>query len=132
MALDDRFFRGVDAVHATYQTPHVAIWVQAGVAAALLIVLRSFPSVLDFTTFAIVVATIADTLALYTLRRKQPGRSRPYRAWGYPWVPAVYVVANAAVALNMLVGKPRESLMCLLVIASAVPFWLVFGRARSA
>jgi basic amino acid/polyamine antiporter, APA family len=132
MALDGRFFRGVDAVHTLYQTPHVAIWVQGGVACALLLVLRRFPSVLDFTTFAIVLATIADTLALYTLRRKRPDRARPYRAWGYPWVPAVYVIANVAVALNMLLGRPLESLTCLLVIASAVPFWIAFGRGGRA
>src|SRR5258706_2600700 len=131
MALDERFFRGVDAVHPTYHTPHVATWVQAGVAAALLLVLRSFPSVLDFTTFAIVLATIADTLALYTLRRRRPDVPRPYRAWGYPWVPGLYVVANAAVAFAMLRGNPRESLVCLLVIASAVPFWFLFARGRS-
>jgi APA family basic amino acid/polyamine antiporter len=130
MALDERFFRGVDSVHATYQTPHVAIWVQAGVASALLLVLRSFPSVLDFTTFAIVLATIADTLALYTLRRRRPNLERPYRAWGYPWVPGLYVVANVAVAIAMLRGNPRESLVCLLVIASAAPFWLAFARGR--
>jgi len=102
--------------------------VQAGVAAALLLVLRSFPSVLDFTTFAIVLATIADTLALYALRRRQPDRPRPYRAWGYPWLPALYLVANAAVAFAMLRGNPRETLVCLAVIASAVPFWLAFAR----
>jgi len=106
----------------------VAIWVQTGVASALLLVLRSFPSVLDFTTFAIVLATIADTLALYTLRRRRPDQPRPYRAWGYPWVPAVYLVANALVAFAMLRGNPLESLACLLVIASGVPFYFVFSR----
>ena len=131
MALDERFFRGVDAVHARYQTPHVAIWVQAGVAAVLLLVLRSFPSVLDFTTFAIVLATIADTLALYTLRRRRPDVPRPYRAWGYPWLPGLYVLANAAVAVAMMRGNPRETLVCLAVIASSVPFWFLFGRARA-
>ena len=101
-------------------------------AAALLLVLRSFPSVLDFTTFAIVLATIADTLALYALRRNRPHQPRPYRAFGYPWLPAIYLVANVAVAFAMLRGNPRESLICLAVIASAVPFWLVFARkARS-
>jgi APA family basic amino acid/polyamine antiporter len=95
-----------------------------------LLVLRSFPSVLDFTTFAIVLATIADTLALYTLRRRHPNLARPYRAWGYPWVPGLYVVANVAVAIAMLRGNPRESLVCLLVIASAAPFWLAFARGR--
>ncbi len=128
MALDRRFFAGVDRVHARFQTPHVAIWLQAGIAAALLLVLRRFPSVLDFTTFAIVLATIADTLALYTLRRRKPDLPRPYRTWGYPWVPAAYLVANALVAFAMLRGNPLESLACLAVIASGIPFWLLFSR----
>jgi APA family basic amino acid/polyamine antiporter len=131
MALDGLFFRGVDRVHAVRETPYVAIWLQAGVAAVLLLVLRRFPSVLDFTTFAIVVATIADTLALFALRRSQPHRPRPYRAWGYPWLPALYVLANAAVAFAMLRGQPQETLACLVVIASALPFYLGFARARS-
>jgi basic amino acid/polyamine antiporter, APA family len=130
MAIDDRFFRGVDHVHARYGTPHVAIWVQAGVAAALLLVLRRFPSVLDFTTFAIVLATIADTFALYALRFRRPDTARPYRAWGYPWIPGVYVLANVAVATALLFGNPRESLVCLAVILSAVPFWLGFRSAE--
>ena len=91
MALDGLFFSGVDKVHDTNHTPHVAIVAQAIAAITLLIVLRSFPSVLDYTTFAIVLATMADTTALYTLRRKAPDRPRPYRAWGYPWVPALYL-----------------------------------------
>jgi APA family basic amino acid/polyamine antiporter len=110
----------------------VAIWVQAGVAAALLLVLRGFPSVLDFTTFAIVLATIADTLALYTLRRRRPDLPRPYRAWGYPWVPALYLIANALVAGAMLRGNPTESLIVLVMIASAVPFYWAFERMRAA
>ena len=118
-------------MHVRYQTPHVAIWVQAGVAAALLLVLRSFPSVLDFTTFAIVLATIADTLALYTLRRRRPNMPRPYRAWGYPWLPGLYVLANVAVAVAMVRGNPVETLVCLAVIASSVPFWFLFARASA-
>jgi len=128
MALDERFFAGVDIVHPRFQTPHVAIWVQASVAAALLLVLRSFPSILGFTTFAIVLATIADTVALYTLRRRRPDLPRPYRAWGYPWVPAIYLVANALVAFALLRGAPLESLGSLVVIASAVPFYRAFAR----
>jgi APA family basic amino acid/polyamine antiporter len=131
MAIDDRFFRGVDLVHTSYGTPHVAIWVQAGVAALLLVVLRRFPSVLDFTTFAIVLATIADTVALYALRLRRPELRRPYRAWGYPVIPGLYVVANVAVAIALLVGNPVESLVCLGVILSSVPFWLGFKSAGS-
>ncbi len=103
MALDGLFFRGVDQVHAKHRTPAMAIAVLAVFSLLLVAVLRSFPSVLDYTTFAIVLATIADTAALYALRRKAPDRPRPYRAWGYPLLPAFYIVANAAIAAIMLV-----------------------------
>src|SRR5262249_43051930 len=104
MALDGYFFGGVERVHELNRTPHVAIAVQALTAIALIVVLQSFPSVLDYTTFAIVLATMADTTALYALRRSQARRRRPYRAWGYPVVPALYLVANAAIASAMLWG----------------------------
>jgi APA family basic amino acid/polyamine antiporter len=130
MALDGRFFGGVDRVHATHHTPHVAIVLQGVVAVALLLALRRFPSILDFTTFGIVVATSLDTLALFALRRRQPDRLRPYRAWGYPWVPALYLAANVAIAVAMIRGRPQESVACLLVMAAGVPFYWAFGRLR--
>lgn len=132
MALDGRFFGGVDRVHAVHQTPHVAILLQGFVAVVLLVVLRRFPSILDFTTFGIVLATSADTVALFALRRRQPERRRPYRAWGYPWLPALYLAANLAIAAAMIRGRPMESLACLAVTATGLPFYWAFGRrARS-
>jgi APA family basic amino acid/polyamine antiporter len=134
MALDRLFFGGVDSVHARYQTPHVAVVVQAATAIALLLVLQSFPSVLDYTTFAIVLATMADTTALYALRRRQPHRPRPYRAWGYPLLPALYLVANGLIALAMLRGRPAECGIALAVAATGLPFYWWFaaraGRGR--
>jgi APA family basic amino acid/polyamine antiporter len=128
MALDGRFFRGVQRVHAARGTPHVAIVVQAVVAIALVLLLRRFRSVLDYTTFAIVLATMADTGALYALRRRRPHHPRPYRARGYPLVPALYLVANAGIALAMLGGRPLECLVALGVAVGALPFWMLFVR----
>jgi len=128
MALDGLFFGGVDRVHGRYETPHVAIIVQAITAIVLIVVLQSFPSVLDYTTFAIVLATIADTTALYALRRRHPRRRRPYRAWGYPVVPALYIVANAAIALAMLGERPLECAIALAVAGSGLPFYVWFAR----
>jgi APA family basic amino acid/polyamine antiporter len=128
MALDGYFFRGVDLVHEANRTPHVAIAVQAATAITLILVLRSFPSVLDYTTFAIVLATMADTTALYALRRRQPQRRRPYHAWGYPVVPALYFIANAGIASSMLWGRPKECVIALAVTATAAPFYVLFAR----
>jgi APA family basic amino acid/polyamine antiporter len=127
MALDGYFFGGVQRVHEINRTPHVAIAVQALTAIALIVVLRTFPSVLDYTTFAIVLATMADTTALYALRVRHPTRRRPYRAWGYPAIPALYLVANAGIAGSMLWGRPTECAIALAVAASGVPFYALFS-----
>jgi APA family basic amino acid/polyamine antiporter len=128
MALDGLFFAGSERVHERFRTPHVAIIVQAATAIALIVVLQRFPSVLDYTTFAIVLATIADTSALYALRWRRPELARPYRAWGYPVVPALYLVANAGIAVAMLRGRPLECAAALLVTATGLPFLVVFAR----
>ena len=123
MALDDLFLPGAAEVHAVYRTPHRAIVVQAVVAATLLLVLRRFPSVLDYTTFAIVLATMADTAVLYRLRHVRPELPRPYRAWGYPVVPALYLIANAAIAVAMLRGRPYECAIGIGVLLAGLPFY---------
>jgi len=130
MALDGLFFGGVDRVHTAYRTPAVAIVVQAVVVVGLLLLLRSFPSALDFTVFAIVLATMADVLALYRLRVRKPGLARPYRAAGYPWIPGLYLLANAAIAGAMLVGTPFEAMLGLAMLAAGLPFYWLFARRR--
>jgi APA family basic amino acid/polyamine antiporter len=128
MALDQLFLRVADRVHAERATPTGAIWLQAGVACGLVLVLETFPSALDFTTFGIVLATIADTLALFALRRRQPDRPRPYRAWGYPWVPLAYLAANAAIGVGLLVGRPLEAGIAIAVLGVGVPAYWMFRR----
>ncbi len=130
MALDGLFFRGVDRVHAGFRTPTTAIVLQAGVSVGLLLVLRSFPSALDFTVFAILIATSADVLALYRLRSVQPERPRPYRAWGHPWVPGLYLLANGAIGVAMLIGSPFECAVSTALLAAGLPFYRAFARSR--
>jgi len=130
MALDGLFVRSADRVHAGFRTPSAAIVIQGVVAMGLLLVLRSFPAALSFTVFAIVLATVADTLALYRLRVRQPQRVRPYRAWGYPWVPGLYLLANLGIALALLIGNPLESLMSLGMLAAGLPFYAFFVAGR--
>ena len=128
MARDGLFFPGVEAVHARYGTPGVAILAQAVAAVALLLLLRSFPSALDYTVFAIIIATVADVAALYRLRATRPDAPRPYRAWGYPVVPALYAAANAAIGVAMIVERPFECLAGLGMLLAGVPFYLFFRR----
>ncbi len=134
MALDGLFFRGLDRSHARFDTPHVAIALQCAATVAVLILLEGFESTLltsalNYTTFAIVLATMADTAALFTLRRTRPERPRPYRAWGYPWLPALYLLANAAIAVALIAGSPQEATTTVAMLALALPFYARFARA---
>ncbi|MDX2165524.1 MAG: APC family permease [Deltaproteobacteria bacterium] len=128
MAIDGLFFPAAERVHDRFQTPHVAIVAQAATAIALIVLLQRFPSVLDYTTFAIVLATMADTTALYALRRRAPHHPRPYRAWGYPWVPALYLLANLLIARAMVLNTPLECAVAVAVAASGLPFYWWWAR----
>jgi len=128
MALDGLFFSGVDQAQARFQTPARAIVLQGATAIGILLFLRTFPSALDFTTFAIVIATIADAGALLTLRRRQPDRPRAYRAWGHPWLPIGYIAIHLGIGAALLWGRSAESILLLVFLASGLPFYWYFAR----
>ena len=132
MALDGMFLRRMDRIHEGFQTPSGAIGVQALVSIALVVFLESFPRALDFTVFGIVLATSADTIALFALRLRDPDRARPYRAWGYPWVPGVYLVVNLAIGGAIAVSRPTEAAVTLGLLAGGLLVYgvLVRGVAR--
>jgi APA family basic amino acid/polyamine antiporter len=128
MALDGHFIRAGNRLHEGFQTPGVAIGVQAAVSIGLVAFLETFPRALDFTVLGIVLATSADTVALFALRRRQPERPRPYRAFGYPWVPAVYLAVNLAIGTAIAVGSPRECLMTFGLLALGLLLYRRFAR----
>lgn len=130
MASDGLFFRGAARLSAKSQTPWIAVLVQAVMATVLVLVFDEFPKALNYTTFAIVLATIADTSALYVLRWRDPDRARPYRAAGYPWVPALYILANLAIAFSMVRARPVECLTSLAVLLAGAPVYVLFAAAR--
>jgi APA family basic amino acid/polyamine antiporter len=131
MALDGLFIGGVDRIHQGYKTPGFAIALQAVVSISLVLFLETFPNALNFTVFGIIVATSADTIALFALRRRQPDRTRPYRTWGYPWVPAMYLVVNLGIGAALIVGSPRESITTLGLLAVGFLAYLGFARRRA-
>jgi APA family basic amino acid/polyamine antiporter len=132
MALDRLFFPGVERAHESFRTPTVAIAVQALVASGILLALETFERALDYTVFAILLATMADVAALYTLRRSQPERLRPYRAWGYPWLPGLYFIFNGVIAAMLLLNSPRDCAIGLAIAAAGLPFYWLFVRRSAA
>jgi basic amino acid/polyamine antiporter, APA family len=131
MASDGLFFRSAAKLNEA-KTPYVAVLGQATVATFLVAAFRadseSLGRVLNYTTFAIVLATIADTTALYVLRIREPERRRPYRAAGYPVVPFLYILANGAIAISLVVAKPVECLTSVGVLLAGAPIYVLFAR----
>jgi APA family basic amino acid/polyamine antiporter len=78
----------------------------------------------------VVLFFAATGAAVIVLRLRRPDLDRPYRAWGYPVVPLVFVAVNLAIFLNRLVSRPRESLIGLAIILAGLPAYL-FWRKRS-
>lgn len=128
MALDGLFVGSVGRVHRGFQTPGAAIVLQAAVSISLVVFLETFPKALNFTVFGIILATSADTIALFALRRRQPDRIRPYRAWGYPWLPAIYLVVNLAIGAALAVGSPQESWTVIGLLAAGMVVYFGFAR----
>jgi len=81
---------------------------------------------LDYVVFAVLIFYILTIIGLFILRRKRPDAERPYRAFGYPIVPAIYIVAATVISLVLLFYKPQTSLPGLAIVLSGVPVYLIW------
>jgi APA family basic amino acid/polyamine antiporter len=129
-ARDGLFFQRFADVHPRHQTPSFAILAQ-GVWAAVLLVSGSYESLVDYAIFAIWLSYGMMVAGVIVLRIKRPDLPRPYRMWGYPVTPVVFVAITCWFLVNMLITRPTPSLAALLLIASGVPVYLLWTRRRS-
>jgi APA family basic amino acid/polyamine antiporter len=128
MARDGLFLPAAARVHARHRTPAFAIWAQA-VWSTVLILCGSLSQLVSYTGFAVVLFSGVAVIALFVLRRREPDAPRPFRAWGYPWAPAIFVVASAAMVLNELVRNGTTALAGVAVIAAGLPIYLLLRGA---
>ena len=125
MARDGLFLKGAGEVHPRFRTPTRAMLAQ-GVWSGVLVLSGTLSQLVAYTGFAIVLFSGLAVGAVFVLRRRHPELPRPFKAWGYPWAPAVYVAASAVIVVHEIVRNPRPSLAGLVVIAVGVPVfaWL--------
>jgi basic amino acid/polyamine antiporter, APA family len=134
MARDGVFFKSVGEVNTQTQTPVRAIWIQAAIS-AVLAWSGAFEALFTAAGFVITLLAGATALAVLVLRRKLPDHPRPYRTWGAPATPILFVVAALWIGVSSIIEQPLYSLGGLLVIASAWPayrLWLRHGSAVDA
>jgi basic amino acid/polyamine antiporter, APA family len=129
MARDRVFFRAVGTLNWR-GVPAVGLVLQA-LWSVLLIFSGTYIDLLEFTTFVSLLFYAVTVTGLFVLRRKRPDAERPYKAFGYPVVPALYVVLCAGIMLNLLVVRPRFTWPGLIIVLSGIPvyfLWRLFAR----
>jgi APA family basic amino acid/polyamine antiporter len=131
MAQDGLFFPAMARIHPRFRTPVACLLVQ-GVWAVLQAFSGTYAQLYTYVVFVVFVFHASTGAALLVLRRTQPHTPRPYRVWGYPWVPVVFVLASAALVVNTLWEKPVESLGGVVLVATGVPVYWWWRRRRPA
>ena len=129
MARDGQFPAFAARVHPRYRTPSLAIAAQ-GVWASLLVLSGRFDQLVEYTGFAVVLFAGIAVASLFVLRRRFPDEPRPFRAWGYPVAPFIFVAASLLIVLNALWRSPATSGAGLLVVLAGLPVYVLMRRAR--
>lgn len=131
MAEAGLFFRSLAAVHPRYKTPVRSLWAQS-VWASVLVLSGSYSRLFTYVTFATVAFQVMSGLSVIVLRKKLPDAPRPYRTWGYPVVPLLFVAAMVALVVNTLVASPMESLIGVGLTLLGVPAYIYWRRTSPA
>jgi len=132
MARDKLFFSGFNTIHPRHRVPSKAIIGQA-LWSSLLCLSGQFQALIEYVVFALVLFFAATGLAVFVLRAKKPGLKRPYRVWGYPVLPGLFVAINLAVFVNRLVAETGRSLIGIVIILLGLPayfYWKDKSKPR--
>jgi basic amino acid/polyamine antiporter, APA family len=133
MARDGVLFKIVSRIHPKFQTPAVALLV-LGAWSTVLAVSGSFEELYTYVIFAMWIFSAAAIAGVIILRRRLPDLHRPYRVWGYPFLPIAFIIAALAIVANTLLTKPLESVLGLAIILAGLPLYYAWkhwgGAAR--
>jgi len=127
MARDGLFFKSAARVHPKYKTPAASIVAQA-LFSILLVLTGSLDSIANYVGFAITLFAGTAVAAIFVLRAREPNAPRPYRAWGYPVTPAIFVIVSAAIVLNAFYTAPAVTFTGAAIILAGIPLYFYFSR----
>lgn len=125
MARDGVFLPAMAKVHPRFRTPSVAIVAQA-LWASLLILSGSADTLTTYTGFAVTLFATIAVAAVFVLRSREPNAERPFKAWGYPYTPALFVIVGTATVINGFYSAPMTTLAGVAVMAAGIPLYFYF------
>jgi len=128
MARDNAFFKSAARVHPKYKTPAASIIAQA-VLAIILVLTGSLDSIANYVGFAITLFAGTAVAAVFVLRAREPNAPRPFKAFGYPWTPAIFVVVSFLIVVNAFYSDPTVSFTGTAIILAGIPLYYFF-RSR--
>jgi APA family basic amino acid/polyamine antiporter len=126
MADDGLFFKQAGVLNK-HLVPSKALWIQA-IWASVLCLSGSYGDLLDYCTFASLVFYMITISALFYLRKKEPATPRPYKAFGYPVIPALYILITLFICTDLLIFKPQNTVWGLLIMFIGVPVFYFFNK----
>lgn len=129
MAQDGLFFKKVGELNRN-AVPGAALKLQALWAGALCLS-GTYGDLLDYVIFAVLIFYALTVVGIFLLRKKRPDAPRPYKAWGYPWLPGFYVVAASAICLDLLVFKPKYTWPGVIIVLLGIPVYFAWSRCRT-
>jgi APA family basic amino acid/polyamine antiporter len=127
MANDKLFFNGLANIHPRFNTPHKALWLQA-VWASLLVLSGSFDQLTDMLIFVVFFFYGATTLGIFIMRIREPLLVRPYKVWGYPAVPAFFILFCITLVIITCFTNPREAGLGFVFVLAGIPFYYYWRR----
>ena len=127
MAKDKLFFSKAADVHPKFHTPGNAIMIQ-GVWASVLALSGTFEEIITLVVFVNFMMWIAASSTVFVLRKKQPELERPYKVWGYPYVPAFFIIFSSAILINTFFESPQQSLMGIGLTLLGIPAYLYWKK----
>ncbi len=131
MSRDGLFFKSVGKLSERSKTPVNSLWVQWAWT-CLLCLSGSYGQLLDYVIFAVLIFYILTIAGLFVLRRTRPDAVRPYRAFGYPVLPALYIVMATWICVVLLRYKPQYTWPGLVIVLLGVPVYLIWKRLGAA
>jgi APA family basic amino acid/polyamine antiporter len=129
MAREKLFFKGIEKINNNNVPSNSLLW--QGLWASVLVLSGTFDQLTDMIIFAVFIFYGATTLGVFILRRKMPDAHRPYKVWGYPVVPAIFILFCIGLFLNTIIARPREAAIGMILILSGIPVYFFLKRKHS-
>jgi APA family basic amino acid/polyamine antiporter len=129
MANDGLFFRGIMDIHPRFNTPNKALWLQ-GIWASLLVLSGSFDQLTDMLVFVVFFFYGATALGVFIMRFKEPILGRPYKVWGYPVIPALFIMFCISLVIITCFTNPREAGIGAILVLAGIPLYIYWNRSK--